>query len=177
MTAGEDPNAALDDVDSLPSVARARDAGLEVHVRVPVYSQPTWKGYRPDNPQIYPGWVTPEDHPAIGAAVDSYRHVVSPNVEAGTDGGSMKREPRVSRWVFSTDGVGVPVSTSGSGLQIPESKNWVVSGSFAHPAMFGIGPGIEQNTHKIGEYVDGRELAPVIAFLARYPAAYRASRL
>ena len=39
--------------------------------------------------------------------------------------------------------------------------------------MFGIGPGIEQNTHKIGECVDSRELAPVIAFLARFPSLFR----
>ena len=33
-------------------------------------------------------------------------------------------------------------------------KNWVTSGVVKHPAMFGFGPGIEQNTHKIGEAVD-----------------------
>lgn len=39
--------------------------------------------------------------------------------------------------------------------------------------MIGIGPGIEQNTHKIGECVDSRELPPAIAFLARFPGVYR----
>jgi acetylornithine deacetylase/succinyl-diaminopimelate desuccinylase-like protein len=38
--------------------------------------------------------------------------------------------------------------------------------------MFGIGPGVEQNTHKIGENVDSRELDTVIAFLARFPSIY-----
>ena len=38
--------------------------------------------------------------------------------------------------------------------------------------MFGIGAGIEQNTHKIGECVDTRELRLAIAFLARFPSAY-----
>ncbi len=38
--------------------------------------------------------------------------------------------------------------------------------------MFGFGPGIEQNTHKIGECVDKRELRLAIAFLARFPSAY-----
>ena len=33
-----------------------------------------------DNPQIYLGWLTPEDHPAIRAAVEAYRGVVTPHV-------------------------------------------------------------------------------------------------
>ena len=37
--------------------------------------------------------------------------------------------------------------------------------------MFGVVPGIEQNTHKIGECVDDRELRQAIAFLARFPGA------
>ncbi|MGB6367869.1 MAG: peptidase dimerization domain-containing protein, partial [Thermoanaerobaculia bacterium] len=78
LTAGEDPTAALEDVESQSAVARAREAGLQVEVRVPVYDRPTWKGYRPDNPQIYPGWVTPEDHPAIAAAAETYRRIISP---------------------------------------------------------------------------------------------------
>ena len=42
-----------------------------------------------------------------------------------------------------------------------------------HPAIFGIGPGFEENTHKIGECVDSREMAAVIAFLGVYPAILR----
>ena len=44
---------------------------------------------------------------------------------------------------------------------------------FVYPAMFGLGPGIEHNTHKIGECVDTRELAPVMAFYARFPSLHR----
>ena len=81
---------------------------------------------------------------------------------------------RVSRWVFSTDGVGVPLPAGDTTFDVPATKRWVDAGPFRHPTMFGIGPGIEQNTHKIGESVDTRELAPVIAFLARFPSVYRA---
>ncbi len=171
LTAGEDPEAARVAVEALPAVARARDAGLIVDVRVPTYDRSTWRGYTPGNEQIYPGWVTPDDHPAIRAAVESYRRVITPIVGDAPAGG-LSTEPRVSRWVFSTDGVGVPLPIAGS-LEVPRSKRWVEAGSFRHPAMFGIGPGIEQNTHKIGECVDTRELAPVIAFLARFPSVYR----
>jgi hypothetical protein len=41
--------------------------------------------------------------------------------------------------------------------------------------MFGIGAGVEQNTHRIGEYVDARELQHAIAVIARFPQAYRAA--
>jgi acetylornithine deacetylase/succinyl-diaminopimelate desuccinylase-like protein len=171
LTAGEDPEDAVRVIESLDSVAKAREAGLEVNVRVPTYDQPTWKGYSPGNPQIYPGWVTPEDHPAIRAAVSTYKRVVTPQVESEGAAGGLRREPRVSRWVFSTDGVGVPIDKGV--LPIAESKKWVTSGRLHYPAMLGLGPGIEQNTHKVGECVDTRELAPVIAFYARFPSLFR----
>jgi len=53
----------------------------------------------------------------------------------------------------------------------------VVSGSVTHPPMFGIGAGVEQNTHRIGEFVDARELRHAIAVLARFPSVFaRAGR-
>lgn len=173
LTAGEDPRQAVRDIEELASVARAREAGLEVTVEVPIYDQPTWKGALPDNPQIYPGWVTPEEHPAIGAAVDAYRRCATPLIEHDGVAGGLRREPRVSRWVFSTDGVGYSLPSDDSSVRVDEAKRWIDDGVFRHPAMFGIGPGIEHNTHKIGECVDTRELAPVIAVLARFPSLYR----
>ena len=47
-----------------------------------------------------------------------------------------------------------------------------IAGEFVHHAMFGCGPGIEQNTHKIGECVDARELESAVAFLSRFPSLY-----
>jgi acetylornithine deacetylase/succinyl-diaminopimelate desuccinylase-like protein len=173
LTAGEDPDVAVKDVDGMASVARAREAGLSVNVKVPFYADRTWRGYTPGNPQIYPGWVTPGDHPAIQAAVAAYREVVTPMAPESGTAGQMRREPRVARWIFSTDGVGIPVRRDDTAYKVPAAKKWVESGPFRHPAMFGIGPGIEQNTHKIGECVDSRELSAVVAFLAAYPAAYR----
>jgi putative selenium metabolism hydrolase len=170
LTAGEDPERARRDVENLAAVTRARESGLTVTVRVPTYDQPTWKGYKPGNAQIYPGWVTPSDHPAITAAADTYRRVVTP---MASDGGPAPTEPRVARWIFSTDGVGVPLPAGDDSVDVPASKRWIESGAYRHPAMFGFGPGIEQNTHKIGEALDARELAPVIALLARFPSLYR----
>jgi hypothetical protein len=71
--------------------------------------------------------------------------------------------------------VGFPVLTEDSSIAVPERKRWVVSGAVKHPAMIGIGPGIEQNTHKIGECVDLREVVHAVALLARFPSAFVAA--
>jgi len=178
LTIGETPEKACQDVETLPAVAAARAAGLRVDVGVPRYAERTWRGYLADNPQIYRGWLTPEDHPVIRAAVEAYRGVVTPHVvepPGGPKGGALRQEPRVDRWVFSTDGVGFPIPVGDDSIPVPESKAWVTSGDVKHPAMLGIGPGIEQNTHKIGECVDGRELQHAIALLARFPSAFVAT--
>jgi acetylornithine deacetylase/succinyl-diaminopimelate desuccinylase-like protein len=178
LTAGESPEQALAEVESLPAVHAARDAGLTVEVAAPRYDVPTGTGYVPGNPQIYPSWVTPEEHPAITAAVAAYRGVVSPYVEeppGGASAGALRRQPRVDRWVFSTDGVGFPVPDTDTTFEVPPAKQWVFAGGMKHPAMFGIGAGLEQNTHRIGECVDERELEHAIAVLARFPSAFAAS--
>ncbi|MEZ4444993.1 MAG: peptidase dimerization domain-containing protein [Polyangiaceae bacterium] len=175
LTSGEDPEAARRAVEDLPAVAKARAAGLTVAVRVPTYDEPTWRGHVLGNEAIYPGWTTPEDHPAIQAAVASYEAVVAPAVTEREDtrgGGSRSRRVRVDRWIFSTDGVGYQLPTDGE-VAVPEGRGWLVEGRFAHPPMLGFGPGIEQNTHKVGECVDSRELESVSAFLARFPSFFR----
>jgi acetylornithine deacetylase/succinyl-diaminopimelate desuccinylase-like protein len=175
LTVGETPAQALADIDALDAVAAARAAGLTVTVDVPRYVQPTWRGHPVDNAQVYPGWVTPEDHPAIRAAVDAYRRVVSPHVhepDGGATAGALRQQPRVDKWIFSTDGVGFPIPVDDASIDVPSDKHWVVSGPVKHPAMFGIGAGIEQNTHRIGECVDVRELQHAVAVLARFPRSF-----
>jgi len=176
LTIGETPEQSVADVEALAAVASARQAGLTVDITVPTYTDPSWKGYVLNNPQIYLGWVTPEEHPAIQAAVSTYRGVISPHVDGKVgEGGVLTKEPRVARWVFSTDGVGFPVPKE---TEIPGAadKAWVVGETYKYPAMFGFGPGIEQNTHKIGECVDTRELQHCAAFLARFPSVFAQSR-
>ncbi len=173
LTVGEVPERARADVEALESVRFAREAGLTVDVEVPVYDGVTWRGYTPGNPQIYMGWATPAEHDAIETAVDVYESVVSPHVvPSPREDGGMRSEARVDRWIFSTDGVGYPIPATDTTIDVPTTKGWVEAGGFKHPAMFGFGAGIEQNTHKIGEFVDQRELRLAIAFLARFPRAY-----
>jgi len=172
LTVGEDPERARLDVESLDAVAVARDAGLTVDVTIPVYEGVTWRGYTPGNDQIYMGWATPEDHAAIRAAVDVYGSVVAPHIVASPEPGGMQADARVDRWIFSTDGVGYPIPAGDTTIDVPASKRWVEAGGYKHPAMFGFGAGYEQNTHKIGECVDSRELRLAIAFLSRFPSAF-----
>jgi len=173
LTFGESPSQAVADVEALDGVAKAREDGLTVEVSIPEYAEPTWCGYVPGNPQVYPGWMTPEEHPAIQAAVDAYGRVVTPNLDAAAPGGgALKPECRVDRWIFSTDGVGFPIPSDDTTVPVPDSKRWVDSGPVRYPAMFGCGPGIEQNTHKIGECVDLRELQHAVAVLSRFPSLF-----
>ena len=176
LTIGETPEQAVADVEGLSAVAKARAAGLKVEVGVPVYPEASWKGYVLNNPQVYLGWVTPAEHPVIQAAVTAYKAVISPHVNgvSGT-GGMIPKEPRVDRWIFSTDGVGYPVPKDDTSIPVSAAKKWVVSGAYKHPPMFGFAPGIEQNTHKIAECVDVRELQHAIAFLARFPSVFAAN--
>ena len=172
LTIGETPEQSCADVEALDTVAVARKAGLTVEISIPTYTDASWKGYVLNNPQVYLGWLTPEEHPAVQAAVAAYKLVISPNVDGkvGT-GGVLTKEPRVDRWVFSTDGVGYPIPTDAS-VPGAATKQWVNNGVYKHPAMIGFGTGIEQNTHKIGECVDERELQHSAAFLARYPTVF-----
>jgi putative selenium metabolism hydrolase len=175
ITIGETPDSAVADIDTLQSVAAARAAGFVVKVAAPLYTDATWKGFRLNNPQIYNAWVTPEAHPAIQAAVATYKAVVGPHA-AKTKGSLTPAEPRVSRWIFSTDGVGFIVPSQSVGpeegktIRVPVEKGWINDGQFAHPPMFGFGAGFEQNTHKLGECVDARDLVHAIAFIARFPS-------
>lgn len=173
LTIGETPEQALADIEALTAVHAARAAGLDVTVEAPHYRATTWLGHAVDNEQVYPGWITPADHPVIDAATEAYRRVVSPFVDEpaeGATGATLRREPRVDTWVFSTDGVGYPVPVDDPGFAVPPTKRWVRSGAMQHPPMFGIGAGVEQNTHRIGEFVDTRELRHAIAVLARFPS-------
>ncbi len=171
LTIGETPEQSCADIENLPAVAAARKAGLTVTVSVPTYDHLTWKGTRPGNAQIYPGWVTPEDHPAIKAAVGTYEGVVSPSIKGDKPLPYAPKAPRVDRWIFSTDGVGYPVKVEDNTIN-HESKRWVISGAVKHPAMFGFGAGFEQCAHKIGEYTDLRDLERNIAFYARFPSRF-----
>ena len=174
LTTGENPDDCVASIDGLPAVAKARKAGLTVNVYVPTYDHPTHTGYVPGNKQTYLGWVTPNEHPSISTAVETYKRCITPYVRKDLNAveGYMRPNPRTSAWIFSTDGVGYPVPKEGSGIDVPAYKNWVVDNDFMYPAMFGIGVGLEQHCHKIGEHIDSRHIEHVCAFMGRFPSLY-----
>lgn len=154
MTAGEDSRQAIQEVESLPGIATARAAGCTVNIRIPFYDQPSWKGVKADNPQDYMSWVTPPSDPLVHAAVEAYKRVVTPYVEDVPNPGpdDLRKQPRVDRWIFSTDGVGYPVRKGEERFSV-EGKHWLTNGEYIHPPMFGIGSGYEHHCHKLGEYL------------------------
>ena len=99
---------------------------------------------------FYPAWETPAEHPAIVSAVEAYRRIIAPRASHPEYRRTFRPEPRVDSWIFSTDGVGIP-------LDIPR---------------FGFSSGIEQLTHIIEERVDVREMIGSAAFIAAYPTVY-----
>jgi hypothetical protein len=109
----------------------------------------------------------------VRAALRAYRGVVTPHVPEGDGGpGALRKEPRLGRWIFSTDGVGYPIRLDDERIEVPARKEWVASSVARHPAMIGIGPGHEQNAHRIGENVDMRQVVHAAALLARLPGAF-----
>lgn len=87
LTAGETRELAVAQVRALPSVQAAGAA-----VTVLDYAREGYTGLTYPTEKYYPTWVTPEEHPAVRAAV-----------AAGTL--ALGRAPEVGRWVFSTNGV------------------------------------------------------------------------
>lgn len=159
LTMGETAEAALLEIETLPAVKVARDAGLVVEIRIPTYDEASNSGARLHNPQQYRVWSTPEDHLCVKVGAAAH--------EAIGLGAC-----RIDSWVFSTDGVGYVIDD----LQQPWiPSSWIRQGPFLLPPMIGIGPGREQHAHRIGEYVDMREVVLSTAMLTVFTANYRKS--
>ena len=173
LTKGEDERLACKEIESLKSVQKAREAGCEVNVRIPKYTEKSWRGVPANNSQVYMGWVTKPNDPVVLAAVEAYKRTVTPNVEDVPNPGpdNLRKQPRVQRWIFSTDGVGYPMRSGEFPFSI-EGKNWTEAGEYVHPPMFGIGAGYEHHCHKLGEYVHKDHMWCPIAVIARFPSLF-----
>jgi len=87
LTRGESWQSAVEEVNALESVRRA-----EAEVVVLDYAVPSYTGLVYPTKKYYPTWVLEEDHPAVQAAVKTYRAL-------------FREEPRIGKWNFSTNGV------------------------------------------------------------------------
>jgi putative selenium metabolism hydrolase len=87
MTKGETPQSSVKEIQSLPSVKRAKGK-----VEILQYDAVAWTGLKVGQEKYFPTWVLDENHPLVRAGV-----------KAGTI--ALGKKPRVSRWTFSTNGV------------------------------------------------------------------------
>lgn len=131
LTVGETVESALEEIRSLPSMK-------ESTVEVLQYKAKAWTGLEVEQEKYFPTWVLPEEHDLVQAAVEA--------VQAAR--GS---RPRVSRWVFSTNGV----ATMGR-LGIP---------------TIGFAPGLESLAHSTGEYIKVDDLITAVVGAALLPGA------
>jgi putative selenium metabolism hydrolase len=87
MTKGETPKSSVREIESLPSVKRAK-----AKVEILHYDAVSWTGLKVGQEKFFPTWVFEENHPLVRAGV-----------KAATL--ALGKKPRVGRWVFSTNGV------------------------------------------------------------------------
>ncbi len=89
LTYGETKESVLKELNALGSVKKA-----DAEVEVIMYDLPTYTGLVYPTESYFPSWITPEDHPCVKAAADSFRQLFN-------------KEPLVDKWVFSTNGVAI----------------------------------------------------------------------
>ncbi len=128
LTAGETMKLAVSQIAGLPSVRKHK-----AKVEVLHYDATTWTGLKVGQEKYFPTWVLPESHKLVRAAVQAGRI-------------ALKTEPKVDKWVFSTNGV-----ASAGRLGIP---------------TVGFGPGNEIYAHTVNEVMPVDQLLKAAVFYA-----------
>jgi putative selenium metabolism hydrolase len=134
LAATDTMESAVKEIQDLPSV---KNAGAEVVVLD--YAVPSWRGLTYPTKKYYPTWLLPEKHPALSQGVKTYKQLFG-------------EEPKVSRWVFSTNGV-------------------AVMGMHGIPCI-GFGPGNEIYAHMATEQIPVEHLVKASAWYAAFPKVY-----
>ncbi|MCZ6820920.1 MAG: YgeY family selenium metabolism-linked hydrolase [Calditrichaeota bacterium] len=130
LTAGETIDSALAEIRGLPSFAKG-----EAEAWVPDYKVPSYTGLEYSMQSYFPTWVLDESHPALKAAVQGYKNLFD-------------SEPKVDKWTFSTNGVGI-------------------MGLHGIPTL-GFGPGDEVYAHAPNERLPVHHLHKAVAFYAEF---------
>ncbi|MGH9062588.1 MAG: YgeY family selenium metabolism-linked hydrolase [Acidimicrobiales bacterium] len=106
LTAGETPEAALEEIRRLPAVQAAGG-----RVELLTYERTSFTGKTLGMPKAYRTWVTPEDHAGVRAGLAAGERALG-------------RRPSTGHWVFSTNGVasmgklGIPTIGFGPGDEV-----------------------------------------------------------
>ena len=134
LAATDTLESAVREIQELPSVKKA-----EAEVVVLDYAVPSWRGLTYPTKKYYPTWLLPEDHPVLDSGVKTYE-------------GLFGEKPKVSRWVFSTNGV-------------------AVMGMHGIPCI-GFGPGNEIYAHMATEQIPVEHLVKASAWYAAFPQVW-----
>ena len=171
------PEQAVADVERLSAVAAARKAGLQGRRRRAGLHGRQLEGLRPQQPADLPRLGHARGAPGDPGRRHRLQGRRQPARERQDRRGRRPPEGAARRALDLLHGRRrLPGPEGRHSIPGAAGKNWVVCGAYKHPAMFGFGTGIEQNTHKIGECVDIRELQHCAAFLARFPSVFAAAR-
>jgi putative selenium metabolism hydrolase len=129
LTAGETVEGAMQELRSLPHLG---DAAVELSS----YDETSWRGEPAQQEKYYPTWVLDQDHPLVEGVAEAA-------------GAVLDRQPQISRWSFSTNGV-----ASMGRLGIP---------------TVGFAPGLEELAHTTEERVAVDDLVRATAGYSLIP--------
>ena len=131
LTWGESKESVLSEITEACKLAGYPDAQIVVLI----YDEPAFTGITYPTEKYYPSWVLPPDSPWLTIARESYQN-------------TLKREPYIDKWTFSTNGV-------------------AISGMFGIPCL-GLGPGNEVYAHAPNEACSITHLNEAAAFYAAF---------
>ena len=131
LTLGETRESALAEVEEALAAV-----GVNAEVFTLTYEEKAWTGLVYPMDKYYPTWVMDEDDPVLRAAERAFGAVTG-------------KEPEVSCWTFSTNGV-------------------AITGLHGVPC-FGLGPGLEKLAHSANEHVPVSDVLAACAFYAVLP--------
>jgi putative selenium metabolism hydrolase len=134
LTTGENRELALRQVRDA-----VKKAGVQAEVKLLKYEKPSWKGLKYPTETYFPTWTLPKDHKLLKAAERTYN-------------GALGKNARVSRWIFSTNGV-------------------ATMGMFKIPTI-GFGPGNEKYAHSVNDQMPVEHLVKAAAWYALFPRTY-----
>jgi len=128
LTWGETKESAVAEIEELTK-------GMDAKVEVLYYEVDAWTGLRYGMEKYYPTWKIPAESKTIAKGVEAYKNL-------------FKKEPKVDKWTFSTNGV-------------------TVNGYYNIP-IIGFGPGNEVFAHAPNEKTPIDDLVKASAFYAAY---------
>lgn len=155
---GQSAELALEEIENLPSVLKAKEHGAFVQM---------------SEVESCPAWKTPFEHPALLAMAESYRRSVSPYIHELHSISHLKPAAFFTVRGHCDNSQGYPMKLSEAG-EI-RNDNWIHinldSGEdLLMPPMMAIGSGYIENSNRPGEFVINDNTWAPIAVISRFPS-------